>query len=212
MVAALVATAGDLGELWCANAGRPELQLAAPPPWLIAIATLAGALAIPWYGLGYHARAREARAVAPRRALGVSAFGVAFGVVGGTVHAATGLLISLGAGNIANADPLQGILGSGPIVLTLWAIGAALLLVAGACEAALPQTLARRLANPVLLTLVFTGIGVSLPLPWRDIVAPAALNLAHCVFFASLVVGAQSRNAGTTSSPSSRIASTSSTP
>lgn len=187
-VGALVATAGDFGQLWCANAGRPEIQLPAPPPSLIAIATLAGAFAIPLYGLGYRARAREMSALAPRRALAVSVFGVAFAIIGGTVHATTGTLISLRAGQIADGlDPLQGILASGPIVLTLWLIATFLFLIAGASEAALPQAPARRLANPILLTLAFTGLGLSLPLPWRDFLAPAALNIAHGALFTSLV-------------------------
>lgn len=187
-IGAIAATAGDFGQLWCANAGRPELQLPAPPAGLIAIATLAGALGIPCYGLGYLARAREAWATAPRRAAAVAGFGIAFAAIGGTAHATTGLLISLRAGGIASGlDPLQGILASGPIVLTLWGLGGVLLIAAGASEAALPPPPARRLANPLVLTLAFTAIGAALPLPWRDFVAPAALNLAHLVFFASLL-------------------------
>jgi hypothetical protein len=165
VLGAFAATLGDFGQLWCANAARPELQLPVPPASLIWIATLAGALGIPCHGLGYLARAGEACAVAPRRAAAVAGFGMAFGAIGGTVHATTDLLISLPAGEIATGlDPLEGILASGPIVLTLWALGAALLLVAGSCEAALPQPPARRLANPLVLTLLFTGIGVPLPL------------------------------------------------
>ena len=72
-------------------------------------------------------------------------------------------------------------------MLTLWALGALLLVAAGASEASLPQPPLRRVANPLLLTLAFTAIGAALPLPWRDLVMPAALNLAHLAFFASLL-------------------------
>jgi hypothetical protein len=197
LLAAVAATAGDLGQLWTANAGRPDLQLAAPPDGLIVVATLAGALGIPWYGRGYLARAREAQAIAPRRAAIVAGFGVAFAAVGATVHGTTGVWISSGAGEIASGlDPLQGILASGPIVLTLWAVASVLLLVAAGAEIALPQSAARRLANPLVLTVLFTAIGMALPVPWRDIVAPASVNVAHAVFFASLLRRGRSAFAG----------------
>jgi hypothetical protein len=50
--AAAMATLGDLGQLWVVNAGRPDLLLPTPRPWVIVIATLAGALTIPLYALG----------------------------------------------------------------------------------------------------------------------------------------------------------------
>ena len=189
VLGALAATAGDLGQLWVVNSGRAALHLAPPPQWLIVIATLAGAIGIPLYALGYQARARQARFLAPQRAAAVAAFGAAFGALGGSVHAVTGVLIWSRVGGIASElDPLQGILASGPIVLTLWALAGAAFLAAAACEAALPQPLRQRLANPLLLTLLLTGAAMLLPVPWRDLLAPASINIAHLVFFAGWVV------------------------
>lgn len=195
--ASLVASAADLGQLWAANAGRPSLRLSAPPGWVIVVATVAGAAAIPLYGLGYAARARDGRATAPRRAAGVEGLGVAFAVLGGVVHAVTGVLIWAGVGAIASGlDPLQGILASGPIVLSLWGLAGVALLGAAACEAALPQTPWRRLLNPAVLLVVLAVLARALPLPWRDLLGPASVNLAHVAFFASLL-GIESR-AGST--------------
>jgi len=74
---------------------------------VIVVATLAGALGIPLYGLGYWARSRPVRAAAPRGAALVAAAGAVFAVLGGTTHAATGLLIATRVGGIADGlDPL----------------------------------------------------------------------------------------------------------
>lgn len=112
-------------------------------------------------------------------------------MLGGTVHATTGLLIWSRAGQIADGlDPLQGILASGPIVVTLWGLATVAFIAAAACEATLPQSPAQRLANPLALTILATGVAVSLPLPWRDFLAPASVNIAHIVFFASVAARA----------------------
>lgn len=184
---AVLASVADFGELWAANAGRPELQLPVPPPWVIVAASLLGAVTIPLYGLGYYARAAEAWARAPRRAAAVAVGGGAFAVLGGTVHAATGLLIWSRFGPIAGGhEPLQGILASGPILLSLWALASVSLSIAAACEAALPQPPWRRLVNPLVLTVLLASGGSLLPLPWRDFVAPASVNIAHAIFFATV--------------------------
>lgn len=191
--ASLVASAADLGQLWAVNAGRPALGFPAPPAWVVVVATIAGAVAIPCYGLGYVTRARGGRGVAPRRAAAVAALGVAFGVLGGVVHAVTGVLVWAGVGGIASGlDPLQGILASGPIVLGLWGFAGLALLGAAACEATLPQAPWRRLLNPAVLLVLLAGLAHSLPLPWRDLLAPASPNLAHVGFFAA-VLGVESR-------------------
>jgi hypothetical protein len=118
---------------------------------------------------------------------------VAFAVLGGVVHAVTGVLIWAGVGAIASGlDPLQGILTSGPIVLSLWGLAGVALLGAAACEAALPQTPGRRLLNPVVLLVVLAVLARALPLPWCDLLGPASVNLAHVAFFASLL-GIESR-------------------
>lgn len=184
LAGAVLATAGDLGQLWTGNALRPELGLPAPPPGLIVPATLAGAVGIPLYAAGYAARAWHRRAAAPARALAVAVAGAAFAALGGTVHAVTGLFIQLDAGrSTAGLDPLQGILAAGPIVVSLWALAAAVFLVAAAAELSLPQAWPARLANPLVLTLAIAGAAPLTGTPWQDFVAPASVNLAHLVFF-----------------------------
>jgi len=186
---AVAASLGDFGQLWTVNSGRPELELAPPPQWLVIAATLAGALGIPFYALGYVARARAAWAEAPRRAMVVAWAGTAFAVLGGIVHAVTGVLVHLEVGQIARGlDPMAGILASGSIVLTLWALALATFLVASIAECTLPQSWSERLAGPLALTIVLTVASSALPLPWRDIVQPAAVNLAHVLFFAAVAL------------------------
>ncbi len=188
LVCAIAATLGDFGELWAANAGRPELGLAVPPDWLIVPATLAGAVGIPFYALGYRARACAVVAAAPRLARGLTMSAAVFAVLGGMVHLVTGVLIQAKAGGIAGGlDPLAGILASGPIVVTLWALALLAFTVTAGLEAALPQPIRERWRNPLAGTIVLTLAASLLPLPWRDIVGPAAFNIAHVVFFAGLV-------------------------
>jgi hypothetical protein len=98
LVCSIAATLGDFGELWAANAGRPELQLAAPPDWMIVPATLAGALGIPCYVFGYRARVLATVGSAPRLARNLGAASVVFAVLGGMVHLVTGVLIQTKAG------------------------------------------------------------------------------------------------------------------
>lgn len=186
-VCAVLATLGDFGQLWTGNSGRPELGLVPPPGWLIVPATLAGALGIPFYALGYVARAKQAGDGASRRATIVAWAGSAFAVLGGTVHAVTGVLVHSRVGQIASGlDPLAGILASGPIVLTLWALALAAFLVASTAELMLPQAPRERVASPLVLTILLSVASSLLPLPWRDIVQPAAVNIAHVLFFAIL--------------------------
>lgn len=187
LACAVGATLGDFGELWAANAGRPELHLTAPPGWLIVPATLAGALGIPCYAFGYRVRVLVAVGSTPRLARSLGAASVVFAVLGGMVHLVTGVLIQTRAGGIADGlDPLEGILASGPIVVTLWSLALLAFVVTAALEAGLPQPWQERMRNPLFLTVMLTLAAALLPLPWRDIVGPAAFNIAHVVFFAGL--------------------------
>ena len=193
---AVAATAGDLGQLWVVNAARPSLHLAAPPPSLIIFATLAGALGIPLYGIGYFVRAQRARRDAPRLAALVMIAGAAFAVLGAVVHTATGVLIAYEVGGITHdLDPLQGILASGPLVLTLWGLASAALIVAGTAEAALPQRHAARCFSPLLLTVAITLAAPLAGSPWRDFLAPASVNIAHFAFFSVGVRGSRGGSA-----------------
>ncbi len=192
LVAALgatIATVGDLGQLWVVNAGRPALRLPVPPDGLIVLATLAGTIGIPLYGIGYYVRAAGAQAVAPGRAAVLAVGGSVFAVLGGVVHGTTGVLVANDVAGIASGlDPLQGVLSSGPIVLTLWGLAAVALLVAALAEASVPQPHVERLFNPLLLTVAITGASGLMAPPWRDFIAPAAVNIAHLLFFGRLAV------------------------
>jgi hypothetical protein len=114
LLAGTVATLAEFGQLWAVNAARPQMLVNAPPAWVIVAAALAGALAIPLYGLGYAASAWNAVAAPPRR-IAVTAGGAIIGALGSTVHTSTGLLIAEKVGGIASGlDPMAGILTSWP--------------------------------------------------------------------------------------------------
>jgi hypothetical protein len=172
--------------LWVVNAGRPDLRLPVPPDGLIVLATLAGTIGIPLYGLGYYVRAAGAQAVAPGRAAVLAVGGTVFAVLGGVVH---GVLVANDVAGVASGlDPLQGVLSSGPIVLTLWGLAAVALLVTALAEASVPQPHVERLFNPLLLTVAITAASGLMAPPWRDLIAPAAVNIAHLLFFGRLAV------------------------
>ncbi len=184
---AAAATIGDLGQLWTVNAARPALGLAAPPKGIVPAATLAGTLGIPLYAVGYYVRAHRARRKAPKCAAVVAIAGAALAVVGGSLHAVSGVLIVNNVGGITGGlDPIAGMLAGGPIVLALWAITAAFFVCAAISEACLPQARVARLFNPAVLVLLLSAAASLLPLPLPDFVGPAALNIAHLLFFARL--------------------------
>jgi hypothetical protein len=92
--AAIAATAGDLLLLYVVNASRPEFSRLPPAPVGALLAGYyLGALAIPWYGVGYWAIAQAIAPAGRQRARWVCWLGVAGGVVGGIVHALTGAII-----------------------------------------------------------------------------------------------------------------------
>ena len=189
LVGAVSATLGDFLQLWVVNAGRPELLLAGPPENTIVFATLAGSLGIPLYGLGYYVRANRACESHPDQATLLALTGAAFGTLGGIVHGVTGISIASEIGEIASGlAPMEGILASGPIVIAFWALATVSLLAVGVSEATLFRGHSDRLFNPLVLTLVFTAVAALLASPWNDFVGPAAVNIAHTLFFARLVV------------------------
>jgi hypothetical protein len=181
---AIMATLGDFAQLWVVNAGRPDLGLAPPSPGLIVWGTLIGALGIPLYGVGYCARALQR----PERSTILMLSGMAFGTLGGIVHASTGVLIASNIGGISGGlHPLQGVLQSGPIVLPLWIIAGLTFLVAGVAELRMAINRQEYLFNPLVLTLLITASASLLELPWCDFVGPAAVNLSHLIFFACMI-------------------------
>lgn len=186
LLGALAALVGDVGQLWTVNAARPALGLAPPPEGTIVWATLLGAFGIPLYALGYRAAARASGA-RPGAGLAAAA-GTVFAVIGGTVHATTGVLIAENARGIADdTDPLRGILEAGPIVLPLWGAAGAALVVAGVALFRATEGTGARLRNPLVLTVILGVAAQALPLPWRDFAGPASVNVAHVLWFASAV-------------------------
>jgi len=184
---ALAATCGDFAQLWMVNAARPALALPVPPAWLVVPATLLGTLGIPLYAIGYYVRAHRARGRAPLAAACVALGGAAGAVLGGAVHAMTGVQIANNVGGIVGGlEPLAGLFAGGPVVVSLWSLCAASIVVAGIAEALLPQAAASRPFNPLVAIVGVSVLAALMPLPWSDIVGPASLNIAHVVFFARL--------------------------
>lgn len=187
LLGAVAALVGDLGQLWTVNAARPALGLPTPPEGTIVWGTLLGVFGIPCYALGYRAACRRlhGRPGAPLAA----AAGTVFAVLGGTVHATTGVLIAENARGIAgDTDPLRGILEAGPIVLALWGVAGVALVVAGAALLRAAEGIGARLWNPLVLTVVGVLGAQALPLPWRDFAGPAAVNVAHLLWFLSALL------------------------
>jgi hypothetical protein len=201
VVAALVATAGDLMLLATSNAGRPGLEwLGTPSETVLLLGTYLGALAIPCYGLGYRAVARRIDAPQART---IAALGVAGGIVGGTIHALTGLAIHVELMQGArHADPITMLGRYGAYLGPLWALVAALS-IAGSAVFAIAvargrSTLPRwsAVANPALLTIVLVILGATSDVG-RAFLVPAAPNVAHVVFFA-IAAGSAPRSRATT--------------
>jgi hypothetical protein len=189
-IAAVVATVGDLLMLYVANAGRPELGLAAMPAPVLWIGGMLGVVAIPIYVLGYRAAATLAAPRFARHARVVAVAGAAGSVLGAVIHGCTAFFIREGLASGAPAeDPLAAVAGS-PLLLTLW--GAATLLVISASVAfaialrrgvpSAPRGLAW--ANPAVVTIALSLAGSVTPMS-RAFLVPAAPNLAHVVFFAA---------------------------
>jgi hypothetical protein len=184
VVAALGATLGDLFLLATSNATRPGFEWLGPPSErLLLVGTYLGVLLIPFYGLGY---ADVAARIGPPYRRWITALGVAGGVLGGTTHGLTGLVIHVEQGGI---DPVTLLGRHGAYLLPLWAMigvvsitGSALYAIAVAGgRSALPRWTA--VANPVVLLVVLAGLG-STSAVGRAFLVPAAPNVAHIVFFA----------------------------
>lgn len=188
-LAAVAATLGDLLMLYVANAGRPELALPAPPRFALPAGALLGVAAIPLYALGYREAARAIADASATRARVVSLCGAGAAVAGAIIHAATARAIR---GATGAAPPLESVAASGPL-LAGWAFAALLVGIASAvvmrAGIAEPRTLPRTVTwlNPAVVTLLLGAAGLASE-PGRSFLTPAAPNLAHVVFFASLLL------------------------
>jgi hypothetical protein len=187
--AAVVATLGDLLMLWVANARRTELALPQPPAFALPVGAVLGIGAIPLYALGYRAAADAIESASRRCARVVLFCGTGAALLGAGIHAGTALAIRAAT---TSAPPLEAVAASHPALAIGWAIAASLVLVASVvvfrAGAAPSRALPRPVAwlNPAAVSLLFGAAGA----PWecgRSFLVPAAPNLAHVVFFASLL-------------------------
>ncbi len=145
--------------------------------------TLLGVVGIPLYAHGYRARVALTAGNDSRWRVVVSHGGSFFAALGCAVHAATGLFLSLDPTRGRGVDPYQGILQSGPVLLSLWATASLVFLVATFAEWRLCRSWRERAANPLALTLMIVLFAELLPTHLRQIIGPASVNLAHVFFF-----------------------------
>jgi hypothetical protein len=189
-LAAVSASLGDLALLYVANARRPELALPPPPVGMLLAGFYLGVLALPLYGLGYWRAASGLRD--PAEARHVFVLGALGGALGAVVHGVTAHVIRVEELMRApGADPLAVVAQHGAFLLPLWCV-LAVMTVAGstiyakavlAGRSAYPRWMA--FLNPALL-LVVTSL-VALPSLWlRAFLLPAAANLVHVAFFATV--------------------------
>jgi hypothetical protein len=188
VVAAIVATVGDLLLLVTSNAPRPGFEwLPSPSESTLLAGTYLGVLGIPFYGLGYRDVAAR---FDPSLGRWMTALGVAGGVLGGTTHGLTGLAIHVElTGGTGGVDPVTLVGRYGNYLFPLWMlIGVALVAGSGIYVAgllggrsSLPWWTA--IANPLAITVVLVLLGATSALG-RAFLVPAAPNVAHVVFFA----------------------------
>jgi len=124
----------------------------------------------------------------------VAALGVAGGVLGGTTHGLTGLVIHVEqSGGAGGLDPVMLLGRHGAYLLPLWA-AIAMLSLAGsiayatallAGRSSLPRALAP--VNPLVLTIAI-ALGAAGSSLGRAFLVPAAPNLAHVVFFGTVAM------------------------
>jgi hypothetical protein len=189
--AAAIATAGDLLLLWVANALRPELGLALPPPGALRLGAVLGVVSIPMYALGYAAASARAEPALGPAARWTTVAGGLGAVLGCYIHAATAWLIEediRGAGPAAVGAPLDMVADAGPALTVPWAGATVLVLFASgamayaALRGAVPRSWL--VANPAVATILLALAGTATELG-RAFLVPAAPNVAHVVFFAT---------------------------
>jgi hypothetical protein len=169
----------------------------------LAAGTLIGVLAIPIYALGYGAIATACtRPLA--RAL-IAGGGTVAGVVGGAIHGMTGLGVHLDrVAGVTPLTPADFVARHGAFLGPLWGLAALGVLLASLAivwsrvsgAGGLPAAVA--VCTPAAVTAALLGVTVAHPAPWTtDLLAPAAPNLAHVVFFGTAALARRtSRAAG----------------
>ncbi len=190
-LAAALATGGDLLMLRAAVADAAGAATALPG-WLLPTGAFLGVAGIPVYALGYRAAAHALPAGRRAASRCVAGGGAVAAGLGALIHGLTAWHLEVGlADGRAAGDPLREMVAGGALLVGLWGLAALGVLVASAAFAAgvgrdgsrLPRALA--LANPALLTLLLATAGLGSPLG-RAYLVPAAPNLAHVLFFATL--------------------------
>lgn len=189
-LAAFIASTGDFLLLYIGNSQRAELALPQISEGWLWLGAMLGVLAIPFYALGYRAVSEWLAPLSRRAAQALSVSGVIGSLLGAVIHALTAAYIgaSLHRG-IVHDDPLNAILRSGPLLVSLWGLAAILVVFASLLfvwyiasgRTTAPRALA--LANPAFLTLAL-GIAGFPSILLRAFLTPAAPNLAHVIFFA----------------------------
>jgi hypothetical protein len=196
LIAAVAATAGDLVLLLASNAGRPGLEwLPRPSDGALVAGTYLGVVAIPCYGLGY---CEVARSFADERVRWwITALGTTGGVLGGTTHGLTGLVVHVTRTTGAPpGDPVAVLAPYGAYLLPLWTaialVSIAGALVYGAAVARGASTLPRWMAlgNPLVLAAALGLVGAGGEVG-RALLVPASPNLAHVIFFALVTTTAR---------------------
>jgi hypothetical protein len=187
VVAAVLASVGDLLLLATANAGRPGFEwLPDRSDALLLVGTYLGIAAIPCYAIGYR---QVAERLTPTLRRPLVALGTVGGVIGGTTHGLTGLVIHVAP---PGDDPFTVVARYGAYLLPLWALVVVVSVVGSGLYAAailrgdadVPRWMA--LVNPVTLTGAFVAIGAMTP-AGEAFLVPAAPNLAHVAYFALFV-------------------------
>jgi hypothetical protein len=175
-----------------ANAARTDLgpPLPAPPPGVLVVSHFLGVLGLPLYALGYWQIGRGLAPGHPRSARAVFVLGAYAAALGAAVHGMTALVILFGRSEGGpGADPVAIVVRYAEYLGPLWAILAALSLVASALYAvavarggtAFPRWMAA--ANPMLLVLAAALLAAG-SRRLQAFLVPAAPNLAHVVLFA----------------------------
>lgn len=190
VVAASMASVGDLLLLHVANAHRSELGLPGGGRAWLWLGGAIGVLAIPFYAVGYRAASSLVAAASTRAAHWLFLAGAVGAVLGSVIHGLTAAQISVQLDAATPAgDPLALLVSGGPLLLALWSLAALLVVVASALFfwfVNRGSTVAPRsagLSNPALLTVALATAGLPHPL-LRSFLTPAAPNIAHLLFFA----------------------------
>jgi hypothetical protein len=185
--AGVVATIGDFGLLWTANAQRPELGLRVPPEAVLWLGGLLGVVAIPLYVFGYRAAATRLATQAPRGARLFVIVGSAGVLVGAAIHAVTTfhLRAELVAG-VPGRPPHAPFMEPGSLLGRLGMIATGLALVGWGtfARAGWSSSPSRRLMlwSPPVLTIAITVL--TLPFEFgRSFLGAAAPNVSHALFF-----------------------------